>query len=201
MDTILPINALAAPRTLVLDPPMTDAEFEQFCRVNDLGKIERTSDGVIEMNAPAGFATGDGNAEIIAQLRNWWKTHKQGRTSDSATGFYLPDGSMLSPDAAYLTQPRLETITKADRRGFLHICPDFIIELLSETDRHLRVHSKMKQWIENGAQLGWLIDPYRQAVTIYTPEGHVTKSDIDKLEGAPPVTGFILNLEEVWSCY
>ena len=201
MGTLLPFNAAAAPRSLVLDPPMTDAELEEFCSLNDVARIERTNEGVIRMNPPAGMFTSDGNAELIAQLRDWWKTHRRGRVCDSNAGFYLPDGSMLSPDAAYLLPETLAHMTTADRKGFPHLCPDFIIELHSESDRLYEAQAKMEQWIANGVQLGWLIDPYQQQVYVYKAGSHAVWSAVSAVDGEGPVAGFQLDLTEVWSCY
>ena len=137
----LPADHGASAR-LVLDAQLTNDELWELCRRNDLAQIERTREGYIVMNAPEGGSTGDGNAEIIAQLRNWWKTHRRGRVYDSNTGFELPDGSMLSPDAAYLTSERLFPLTPAERRRFLPACPNFIIELLSPSDRLPEIQQK-----------------------------------------------------------
>jgi Uma2 family endonuclease len=200
MSTLLPIDARITPRSLRLDPPMTDAEFEKFCFANDVARIERTREGVIQMNPPAGSFSSDGNSEIGEQLRTWWKTHRRGRVYDSNGGFYLADGSMLSPDASYLTAERLAPLTRQDRLGFPHVCPDFVIELLSESDRLRDAKQKMERWIENGAQLGWLIDPYKRVVHIYRP-GSVSVSGKVSVVGEGPVAGFTLQLNDVWECY
>ncbi len=200
MSTLLPIDVRITPRSLRLDPPMTDAEFQEFCLGNDVARIERTREGVIEMNPPAGTYSSDGNAEIVYQLRAWWKTHKRGRVYDSSGGFYLDDGSMLSPDASYLTAETLGRLTKEDRRGFPHACPDFVIELFSETDRLRDTKQKMQRWIENGAQLGWLVDPYKRAVHIYRRDT-ATVSSGPTLAGEGPVAGFALQLKDIWECY
>ena len=201
MDTVLPIDAVTSPRRLILDPPMTDAELFAFCQLNELAQIERTREGVIEMNPPAGGYTSGGNADVIGQLWAWWRTHQRGQVYDSNGGFYLPDRSMLSPDAAYITHERLTGVTRNDRRGFPHVCPNFIIELLSETDRLPTVKQKMGRWLENGAELAWLIDPYRQQVHVYRQAGSVTVTRKKAVKGEGPVAGFTLDLSEVWSCY
>ena len=157
MSTTLPIDARTSPRSLLLHPPMSDRELEEFCRENEIARIERTREGVILMNPPAGSYSSDGNSEVGEQLRRWWKTHRRGRVYDSSSGFYLPDGSLLSPDAAYLSAETLRKLTREERRGFPRVCPDFVIELLSETDRLSEANQKMERWIENGAQLAWLI--------------------------------------------
>jgi Uma2 family endonuclease len=109
-------------RSLTLDPPMTDAELEAFCLRSDTVQLERTSDGVIEMRAPTGGLTGNGNIEILRQLANWWSTHRRGRVYDSNTGFFLPDGSLFCPDAAYVLPEQLVGLTKADLRHFPKYC-------------------------------------------------------------------------------
>jgi len=200
--TLLGVDLQTLPRTIVVDPPLTDAEFEVFCSETDNVQIERTKDGVIKLNPPTAASTGDGNAEITYQLRAWWHTHRQGRVFDSSTGFHLPDTSVLSPDAAYVGPDKLKGLTKADIcKGFVHLCPDFVIELLSESDSLLTAQSKMVLWMENGAPLGWLIDPYAHAVYVYQP-GESASWFLSKLSAfAGPVEGFTLDLEEVWRCY
>jgi len=198
--TLLSVD-VEMPRSLVLDPPLTDCEFEALCAANDLLQIERTREGEIQMDSPAGGFTSDGNAEIGAQLRSWWKTHRRGRTFDSNAGFFLPDGSMLSPDAAYALPKRLEGLTKDDLTGFPRLCPDFVVELLSVSDSVPKTQEKTERWIENGATLGWLIDPYRKKVYVYEP-GRETAAVFGKaVLGSGPVEGFELDLDELWRCY
>jgi Uma2 family endonuclease len=126
MSAILEISKL--PNTLVLDPPLTDEEFEELSAANELIKLERDKEGKIIVNPPAGADSGDANSEIIYQLRACWKKHKQGRVYDSNTGFFLPDGSSLSPDAAYVTAEQMRGVTKEDRKHFLRFTPAFVIE-------------------------------------------------------------------------
>ncbi len=201
MSTLLPFDVMATPRRLVLDPPMTDAELFEFCVQNDILRVERTREGVIEMNPPAGGYSSSANADISYQLVAWWKRHRQGCVYDCNAGFHLPDGSMLSPDAAYITAERLAKVTREDREGFPHVCPDFVIELLSKTDRPRPAKQKMERWIENGAQLAWLIDPYKRKAFVYRPESAMVPSGGPLLEGEGPVSGFTLNLAELWEHY
>ncbi len=202
MRTLLPIDPALGGYNLSVEPPLTDAQLFDFCQLNDIARVERTREGVIQMLSPVGTLSSDGNSEISTQLRNWWKTHRRGRVYDSSGDFYLPDGSMLSPDSAYCTQERLRTVTLEDRKGFPHVCPDFVIELMSETDRPPAAKRKMELWIENGAQLAWLVDPKRKQVLVYRT-GDETPEIIsrDTVEGSGPVSGFCLDLLEVWACY
>ena len=168
MVTLLPVDA-ETPRSLVLDPPLTDAEFEALCAANDLIPF-RAHQRRGNPDAPARRRIYQrGNAEIIAQLHSWWKTHRRGRLFDSNGGFFLPDGSMLNPDAAYVLPEKLKGLTKDDLTGFPRLCPDFVIELLSDSDSLPKAQEKMERWIENGAALGWLIDPYKKKVYVYEP--------------------------------
>ena len=182
-------------RTLTVEPPLTDAEFEAMCLENDDIQYERTSEGAIRMNPPTGMLTGNGNVEIIHQLYSWWNSHHRGRVSDNNTGFFLPDGSMLSPDAAYVLPEQLKGATRQ------RLCPAFVVELLSATDSPIKTGRKMESWIANGAQLGWLVDPYRRLVTVYQPGQQPRESSALQLDGVGPVQGFSLDLAKVWRCY
>jgi Uma2 family endonuclease len=198
--TLLPIGA-ETPRILVLDPPLTDAEFEALCAANDLIFFERTREGEILMHSPAGGFTSDGNAEIVSQLRSWWKTHRQGRVFDATGGFFLPDSSMLNPDAAYVLPDKLTGLTRDDLTGFPRLCPDFVVELLSISDSLSKAQQKMERWIENGASLGWLIDPYEKKVYVYDAGAETAPVTGNALRGRGPVEGFTLDLDELWRCY
>ena len=189
------------PRRLVLDPHLTDEEFEQLCVANDLVQLERTREGTIVVNPPTGLETSDGNSEIIYQLRAWWKQHRRGRVFDSNAGFFLPDGSMLSPDAAYIAPEQLRGLTREASTRFFRGCPEFVVELLSQSDRTREAEQKMESWIANGALLGWLVNPYSKTVLVYRP-GHEAEVETGKqVSGSGPVQRLVLDLSEVWSCY
>ena len=198
MSTLLPVDVRFAARTLVLDPPLTDAELEELCRANDIVQIERTREGVIQMNPPPGGMSSRSNFEISRQLGAWWIVHERGEVFDSSGGFYLPDGSMLSPDAAYVLPETLKGLTEDDLTGFPRLCPDFVIELLSASDNLTATKVKMQRWIENGAKLAWLVDPYGRKVYVYSPGvAPLTVSD-STVRGTGPVEGFLLDLARVW---
>jgi Uma2 family endonuclease len=198
MATLVRIDPETLPRVLILDPPVSDAEFEAICRENPDVRLERTREGAVRMNPPAGEWTSSGNGEISWQLGNWWATHERGRVFDSNGGFRLPDGSTLSPDAAYLSEERLRALPKGELRGFPRVCPDFVIELLSESDTLTALRAKMVDWFANGARLAWLIDPYRREAWVYRPEMKPERVAAETLAGQEPVQGFELNLTRVW---
>jgi len=201
MNMLLRIDAETLPRVLVLDPPMTDGEFEALCRENDAMQLERTKEGAIRMLAPAGGWTSRGNQEIARQLGNWGAEREHGYVFDSSGGFRLPDGSTLSPDVSYLSEERLNELTEDELSGFPPVCPDFVIELLSKSDTLEGLRSKMADWICNGALLGWLIDPYKRQVFVYRPRQEPKRVTGPKIAGEGPVAGFELDLARVWRCY
>ncbi|HKF46143.1 MAG TPA: Uma2 family endonuclease [Terracidiphilus sp.] len=189
------------PRSIVLHPPLSDEEFEKLCERTEFAVLERTREGRIDVNAPAGGSTSDGNSEINRQLRAWWIMHRRGRVYDSSAGFFLPDGSMLSPDAAYVTAEQIQGLTRAQKARFLRLAPAFIIELRSETDRLSPLSEKMQSWVTNGVQVGWLIDPETRQVHVYERVAEPRIESGLTVAGTGPIEAFVLDLEEVWRCY
>ena len=202
MATVLRIDPETLPRTLALDPPVTDAEFEEMCRESGaIIRFERTKEGIVRMNPPTGGFTSNGNYEIMGQIYEWHRKHGKGRAFESNAGFHLPDGSILSPDASYVSEERLKTLPKGGLRGFPRICPDFVIELVSESDPLQKVKEKMNDWIANGAQLAWLIDPYQRQVHVFRPNRAAEVVTEASIAGEGPVNGLVLDLARVWRCY
>jgi Uma2 family endonuclease len=177
-------------------PPMTDDEFAAFCAEHPDLRVEMTAEGELIVMPPTYFSTGDRNCEISWQLRTWAKKDGRGRTGDSSTGYVLPNGARRSPDASWVLKSRIRS---SNRDEFLHLCPDFVIELRSSSDRLRSLKGKMEEYIANGTQLGWLIDPNNRSATIYRPDGEPeTRTGIASIAGEGPVAGFVLQLAEVW---
>jgi Uma2 family endonuclease len=200
VPTFLPVDA-ETPRSLIVNPPLTDAQFEALCATEELFRLERTREGEILMNPLSGGFISQANALISAELRHWWKDHRRGRTLDSSEGFFLKDGSALNPDAAYVGPEKLKSLSKADLTGLPRLCPDFVVELLSESDSLPKAKQKMERWIENGPAVGWLIDPYKKQVHVYTQGRKSSTVKGKTVEGNGPIAGFVLDLEELWRCY
>jgi len=177
---------------------MTDEEFVHFCQDNKGFKFERTSDGQIILISPAGFITGDRNRSIIKQISNWNDQHNLGRAVDSDTGFYLPNGAMRNPDAAWVSHERLKQVNPRELEGFPHLCPDFIVELRSKGDVLKELKDKMEEWMQNGCRLGWLIDADEEIVYVYHDGKRTVHNDFNNpIAGETVLPGFALNLSEL----
>ncbi|MFN7923144.1 MAG: Uma2 family endonuclease [Bryobacteraceae bacterium] len=186
---MLTIDETYLPITLFV-PANTDEQFQALCEQYEDYRIEYTSDGELEIMLPTDPETGARNSSITYQLMRWALADPAGVVTDSSTGFRLPNGARLSPDAAWASRARL-----LQRLS----CPEFVIELLSSSDRLNKARAKMQEWIDNGAELGWLIDPRTHTVTIYRPHREPEpRTGIDRLEGEGPVAGFVLDLAPVW---
>jgi Uma2 family endonuclease len=199
MQVELPDVETRATFEIGFERPMNDAEYFEFCDRNRKLRIERYANGEIIIMPPTGFETGYRNNEVSRQLGNWARADGRGIALDSNTEYILPNGAALSPDASWLLRDRLEQFTKEQKKRFLQLCPDFVVELISPTDRLSRVKTKMREWIENGVALGWLIDADRRTVYIYRPgEDPQELVDIDHVLGEGPVAGFRLDLTDIW---
>ena len=181
------------------DRPLNDDEFFDFCAHNRKLRIEREANGDIIIMPPAGFESEHRNFEICRQLGNWAAADGQGIALGSNTLFLLRTGSARGPDAAWVSKRWLRSFSSQEKRRYLPLCPDFVIELLSPSDRIEKTKAKMREWIENGAALGWLIDPDHRTVIVYRPgQDPEELTAIDEIIAGAPVEGFRLDLREIW---
>ncbi len=195
------------PETVTLQLPwdlnlqVTPGQFVAIAAANPELKLERTATGDLIVNPPTGGETGKRNLSISTQLGNWYEAHPElGEAFDSSTGFALPNGANRSPDAAWVSKERWQALTPAQRKGFVPLSPDFVIELRSESDSLPKLQSKLQEYIDNGTQLGWLIDPQQQQVEIYrVGQGVEIVVNPNQLSGETVLPGFVLNLQRVWS--
>jgi Uma2 family endonuclease len=176
-----------------------DKEFFDFCMKNPDLHIERRANGEIVIMPPARMETGYRNSEVSAQLRDWAKVDARGFAFDSSAEFILPSGAAFAPDASWILKSRLASMTKKEKELFGRLCPDFVIELKSPSDRLRSLKSKMDEWIANGAQLAWLIVPEKRMVYVYRPGTPPEElSEIGFVAGDGPVNGFRLELADIW---
>jgi len=178
---------------------MTDQEFEKFCAENREIKIERDAQGNIWLMSPTYSETGEFNSIILIELGIWNKQHQLGRVFDSSTGFTLSNMAMRSPDAAWISNEKWLALSDEERKGFAKVCPEFIVELRSETDHLPQLRKKMQEWLDNGCQLAWLVNLDDREVEIYRPEKEKEwKKGFDqKLSGDPILPGFEFDLEMI----
>lgn len=179
--------------------PFSDEEFLDFCRRNPDARIERNSDGEIEIMAPSHTETGGMNADLLAALAVWAKQDGTGRAYESSTGFTLANRALRAPDASWISHSRWNALSERQRKGFAQISPDFVIELRSESDTLRKLKTKMSEYIENGSLLGWLIDPVERKVHVYTPDAapQILDNPVE-ISGGTLLEGFILKMSDVW---
>lgn len=181
---------------------MDDDQFAKFCALNDDLRIERNEKGEIILMPPAHSNTSNRNADITIDLGLWARAAGTGRYFESSAGFKLPNGALRSPDASWISNSRLEALTPEQRSGFFDICPDFVIELRSSSDSLTELRAKMQEYMDNGARLGWLIDPLAnpKRAYIYRSQAEVVILDEPETVSAEPeLPGFTLDLSRIWN--
>lgn len=196
IDETVPANGFKLDvHRLQLEPD----QFLQFCTDNPDKKFELTAQKELVILPPTGFDTGWKNADLITQLNIWSKTDGTGISFDSDTLFRLPNGAIRSPDAAWIDRRRADRLTAKERKGIATICPDFVVEFRSPGDRVGALKAKIVEYIENGARLGWLIDPTRRRVYLYRPGEPVEMLDNPEyVSGDPVLPGFKLRVREIF---
>jgi Uma2 family endonuclease len=178
---------------------LSDEAYVDFCLANTDIPYERTAEGEIIVTPPAGMESDYRNTGVVTQLSVWAVRDGRGKVLGPSAQFFLPDGSARSPDAAWVSNKALARVSGDQRKKFPYLCPEFVIEVLSPSDRLNRAKKKMEQWIANGAQLGWLIDGDAETVYVYQPNLSVeTRQGILRLSGKGPVKGFTLQLKTIW---
>ena len=182
-----------------LDLPVSDDHLLRLSRQNPGWQFERNAEGKLLMS-PTGGESGRRSGEVFFQITLWNRRNGFGVTFDSSTGFRLPDGSCLSPDAAWVRAARWEALTSEQRERYLPFSPDVAFEVRSTSDPIDDLRLKMRTYVANGTVLGVLIDPRDGSVELYRP-GH----ERDRLERParvrldPELAGFTLDLEPIFA--
>ena len=194
----LPTIALHSPLELTLE--LTDEQFFQLCLDNRDLRFERTATGELIIMPPTGSETGRRNSDLNFQLQSWSRQNKHlGVVFDSSTGFKLPDGSDISPDAAWIRRDRWDALTAEEKEKFAPICPDFVVELRSASDSLEKLRAQMKVYVKNGARLGWLLDRKNRKVEISRQDREVEILDAPQtLSGENVLPGFVLDLTDIF---
>ena len=178
---------------------MTEDLFTAFCAQNSDMRIELTTEGVLEIMPPTKGDTGAKELDIAIDLGIWARADGSGVAFGPTAGFTLPNNAIRSPDASWVLRSRLAALSDDDKNRFIPLCPDFVVELRSSTDRLSVLQAKMEEYIANGALLGWLIDPIARRVYVYRPNAPVEALDApDTLSAEPELAGFALNMTPIW---
>ncbi len=185
--------------TLSLEPvlKLTEEQFARLCRVNPELLLERTAAGELQIMSPTGGETGLLNAELVAQLVLWNRQTRQGIVFDSSTGFRLSNGAIRSPDVAWIKRERWEALSPSQRRGFVPLCPDFVLELCSPTDDWEALQTKLREYLANGLRLGWLLDPAGRVEIYRSGQLAELQTRPATLSGENVLPEFVLNLTEI----
>ena len=183
----------------IITNEQADEQFFELCQANRDLRIERNAKGEIIFMPPTGTETGNRNFRVIQQLANWTDADGTGIGFDSSTGFTLPNGAKRSPDASWIQLSRWQSLTCEQQIKFAPICPDFVVELRSASDRLSDLQEKMAEYIQNGSGLGWLIDRTNKKVYIYRSQSQVEcLNNPQTIDASPDLNGFILNLGKIW---
>ncbi|MFB8787716.1 MAG: Uma2 family endonuclease [Potamolinea sp.] len=178
---------------------VTHEQFQQIATVNRDLRLERTATGELIVMPPTGSETGNYNQDISGQLWLWNRQTKLGKVFDSSSGFHLPNGADRSPDASWVKLERWQALTPEEREGFAPLCPDFVVELRSKSDKLETLREKMREYMANGTALGWLINRKNRKVEIYRQGRNVEILDNPStLSGEDVLPEFVLDLTEVW---
>ena len=191
------MNALTVNLQSVLE--LTDEQFFNLCQANRDLRFERTATGELIIMPPTGGETGNRNGRLNQQLFNWSDTDLTGIAFDSSTCFKLPNGADRSPDASWIKLERWDALTEEEKQKFPPICPDFVVELLSPSDSLKIAQDKMREYIDNGVRLGWLINRKSRQVEIdrQGQKVEVLESPVT-LSGEDVLKDFVLNLGMIW---
>ena len=192
-----PLGPVVLKLALVLE--LTDEQLRDLCSLNGDLRIERNDKGELELLPPADITAGSQNAGINTMLFVWAEGDGRGVAFDSSTGFTLPNGAVRSPDASWVPRSRLAELNDSEKRRFAAICPDFVIELRSNSDALTALAAKMQEYLDNGIKLGWLIDPIRGRVHVYRPDAPVEELERpETMSGEPELPGFSLDMANIW---
>lgn len=185
--------------SLMALPKMTDIQFYEFCRTNPDLRIERNANGEVIVMPPAFSDIGNRNFKISQQVGNWADEDDTGEVFDSSAGFTLPNGATRSPDTAWIRLDRWNALLPAQQASFAPIVPDFVVELRSSSDTLSGLQEKMQEYIEQGVQLGLLIDRKTRKVHVYRCNCEPKVWENPELVSCEPeLPGFVLKMAKIW---
>lgn len=190
---------ISMPVVMKMGDLMNEEEFFQFCQMNDTLEFERDSQGNIIVMSPTGSFTGNFNSKVLGHLFLWNETFGLGEVFDSSSGFLLGNGAVRSPDVSWIREERWNLLSRDQKERFAPICPDFVVEIRSKSDELKYLQDKMIEYIENGTQLGWLIDRFEHKIHIYRHDKSIEVMETlnVSLSGETTLPGFTLDLASI----
>jgi Uma2 family endonuclease len=184
------------------DEGFSDDEFFDFCMANEGMNIERNSKREIIIMPPTSYESGFQELDLCFYVKLWNHTHKGGIMFSSQTGFTLPNQAIRSPDCSWISWERHNQLSEEDRKKFAHIAPDFVAEIKSPSDSWKGLQFKMVEYIENGVQLGWLIDVSKQKIMIYTPDNmEPQEQNFGIIDGGNVLVGLEIDLRKIFQSF
>ena len=199
------VNKYNAISTIMSDPivfhfgGLTDEQFESLCKNHPDLKFELNKQGDLVIVPPKSPEAGWKNSELITEVGIWSRSDQTGIVFDSSTMFTLPNGAKRSPDVSWMPKEKYDSLSDEEKQTFSAIVPDFVIELRSPSDNLKPIQNKMREYIENGVKLGWLIDPNKKEVHIYRKNGEIEiLENPDSVSGEDVLKGFSLDLSRLW---
>ena len=201
VQTISPPSEKAAPFLMpdLTSLRLTPAQFEQVCRDNPDLRLELTSTGGLIVMPPTGSLTGKRNFNLGSQFGIWVEKDGTGFGFDSSTGYTLPNGAIRSPDVSWVRREKWNALTEQEQEEFAPLCPDFVIELRSRWQTLKAQQAKMQEYLDNGTELGWFIDPRNRRVYVYRRGAEVeVLTNAATVSADPILPGFELQLEQLW---
>ena len=177
---------------------LTDQAFMNLCQANPLLRLERTAGGEVEAMSPSGAKSGYRNLDLAGQVREWNRKARHGFAFDSSSGFRLPNSAIRSPDTSWVKNERWISLSAEEQEQFAPLCPDFVVEIASPSDEREALRAKLREYISQGARLGWLIDPFLREVEIYRPgQDAELLSSPATLSGEDVLPGLVVDLSEI----
>ena len=202
MARVPPVKEQVVPSKLVLNVEnvgLTEEQFFQLCSDNRDLFMELTARKELIIMPPAGFLSGWRENILCYHLTDWALENGTGIVNGPSAGYKLPDSAIRGPDASWVRRDRIAAFSKEELEKFRHLCPDFVAEVMSPSNTLTELQDKMAEYVSNGAQLGWLIDPFETRVYIYRP-GHPVEclENPTRISGDPVLPGFVFNIAEIW---
>ncbi|MGV3604101.1 MAG: Uma2 family endonuclease [Dyadobacter fermentans] len=188
------------PVTFIVGDIMSEDEFFRFCQMNDTLSFERDSEGNIIYMSPTGSLSDNFNFEISIAFGTWLRENKiPGKAFGPSAGFTLPNRAVRSPDVAWVSREKWDALSRENQERFAPLCPDFVIEVRSQSDSLIYLQNKMQEYLSNGCRLAWLIDRFDEKVYVHEPERAIVEHSSFgvPLSGEPLFPGFVLNLAEI----